>query len=240
MAGFKSPGWASLIDVKTAGGVIDAISRPRLTSYGMVPDPTCDLVHVVASHGRNIVLCEALYPLLHILEVVVRNRVHDAFSAHYGTTEWFRLPWIHANELASIQKAEAELQKHHKALSPDNIVAELTFGFWCSMFNKRYEPSHSNEPWPALLKTVLPRAPRWARTRARILGRLEKARSIRNRVFHHEPVAPIRDLASQYDEFIELLGWFSPDAKVHLSHICRFKSVWNDVLVPLEPTPETA
>lgn len=236
MAGFKSPDWASLIDVKTAGGVIDAISRPRLSSYGMVPDPSCDLVMVVARHGRNIVICEALYPLLHLLEVVVRNRVHDAFSAHYGTTEWFRMPWVYSKELALVEKAEEELQKHHKALSPDNIVAEMTFGFWCSMFNKRYEPHHTNQPWPTLLKSVLPRAPRWARTRSKILERLEKARRIRNRVFHHEPVAHISDLAAQHAELMELLGWFSPDARTHLTHVCRFNQVWGDVLVPLDAT----
>jgi hypothetical protein len=67
---------------KTAAGVIDAISRPRLSNYGMISDRHSDLVTAVASHGRNIVICEAMYPSLHLLEVVVRNRLHDAFSAH--------------------------------------------------------------------------------------------------------------------------------------------------------------
>lgn len=237
MAGFKSPSWASLIDVKTAAGVIDAISRPRLANYGMIPDPGGDLVCVVARHGRNIVVCEAFYPLLHLMEVVVRNRVHDAFSAHYGTTQWFRLPWVHQYDLPLVDKAEAELARRHKAVSPDNMVAELTFGFWCSMFNRRYEPSHTNAPWPMLLKHVLPKAPRWARTRSRILERLEKARRIRNRVFHHEPIAHIPDLAAQHTELSELLGWFSPEAGTHLAHICRFKAVWQDVPVASESEP---
>lgn len=169
MAGFKSPEWASRIDTQTAGGVIDAISRPRLSSYGMIPDPACDLVLIVARHGRNIVVCEALYPLLHLLEVVVRNRLHDA----------------------------------------------------------------TNAPWPRLLKSVLPRAPRWARARAKVLERLEKARRIRNRVFHHEPVAHITDLSMQHDALTALLGWFSPDARTHLTHVCRFRAVWRDDLVPM-------
>jgi len=232
---FNSPPWAARIDVTTAGGVIDAISRPRLTSYGMIPDPECDLVQVVASHCRNILVCESLYPLLHLLEVVVRNRLHDAFSAHYGTTEWFNQSWVDAKDRALIAKAETELAKHQKPISPDNIVAELTFGFWCSMFNKRYEPKDTNLPWPGLLRSVLPRAPRWARKRSTILTRLEKARRIRNRVFHHEPVIHITDLASDYAELVELLGWFSPAARTHLEHICRFERVWGDSLQAVLP-----
>ncbi|HVQ32820.1 MAG TPA: hypothetical protein VMS49_02650 [Lysobacter sp.] len=146
MTVFKSPEWASRIDVGTAGRVIDAISRPRLSSYGMNADPSCDLVAVLARHARNIVVCEAMYPSLHLLEVVVRNRLHDAFSVHYGTTEWFRMPWMHARESALIDRAVQELRRRRKPPSPDNIVAELTFGFWCSMFDRRYEPPHTNEP----------------------------------------------------------------------------------------------
>jgi len=100
MTVFKSPEWASRIDVGTAGRVIDAISRPRLSSYGMNADPSCDLVAVLAS----------------------------------------------ARESALIDRAVQELRRRRKPPSPDNIVAELTFGFWCSMFDRRYEPPHTNEP----------------------------------------------------------------------------------------------
>lgn len=231
MARFNSPEWASRIDVQVASGVIDAISRPRLTTFGMEPSPDCDLIAVVARHGRNVAVCEAFYPLLHFLEIVVRNRIHDVFSAHFGTTEWYRLAWIHPKETALIDKAERELREHRKESTPDNIVAALTFGFWCSLFNTRYEPRDGNEPWPTLIRRVLPRAPRYARTRNGIQGRLEKARKIRNRVFHHEPISHIRDLPAQHAEMVELLGWFSPEVKEHLSHLCRFDQVWNDRLV---------
>jgi hypothetical protein len=235
MPGFNSPPWAALIDVKTAEAVVEAISRPRLAAYGITPDPDCDLTAVVARHGRNIVVSESLYPLLHLLELVLRNRVHDAFRAHFGTDEWFRQPWLDAQERKQVEKAEADLKAHRYPTNPDDVVAALTFGFWCALFNRRYESSHGRGLWPHLLRAVVPRAPRYARTREQLQSRLEKARRVRNRVFHHEPIAHWNNLASQYADLVELLGWFSPEAREHLAHICRFKSVWADTLVPRSP-----
>ena len=80
---FKNPEWASLIDAKLADGVVLALSMPRLSAYGSLP------IESVARHGRNITLCEATYPVLHLLEVVMRNRIHDAFSAHFGALDWY-------------------------------------------------------------------------------------------------------------------------------------------------------
>lgn len=232
MPGFNQPPWAALINVKTAEALVDAISRPRLAAYGMAGPSECDLQSVMARHGRNILVSESLYPLLHLLELVVRNRIHDAFRDHFASDEWFRQAWVDTRDYRHVEKAEEDLRTHKKPQAPDDIVAALTFGFWCALFNRRYEPPHGNEPWPRLLKAVIPRAPRYARTRDNIHVRLEKARYVRNRVFHHEPIAQSSDLARTYDDLVELLGWFSPEAREHLAHICRFKAVWADVLVP--------
>lgn len=235
MSDFNRPRWATLIDVKTAEAVVEAISRPRLRAYGITEGDGGNLTAVVARHGRNIVVCESLYPLLHLLELVLRNRVHDAFRAHFGCEDWFRQPWLKEQERKQLEKAENDLRVHGKPSRPDDIVAALTFGFWCALFNRRYESSHGRGLWPHLLKVVIPRAPRYARTREQLQSRLEKARRVRNRVFHHEPLAHWADLASTYDDLVELLGWFSPEARHHLTHICRFKQVWADVLVPSSP-----
>lgn len=232
MTEFNRPPWAALIDVKTASGVIDAISRPRLGAYGISASDSSDVVSVVARHGRNIVVSESLYPLLHLLELVIRNRIHDVFRLHFGSDEWFRQSWVDDLEYRHITKAEDDLKRQRKPLAPDDIVAAVTFGFWVGLFNRRYEPRNGNEPWPRLLKAVVPWAPRYARTRDTLHSRIEKARHVRNRVFHHEPIAHWPDLDTTYTGLVELLGWFSPEAREHLAHLCRFTSVWADELVP--------
>ena len=218
---FNSPGWAALIDVKMADGVVRAVSAPRLAPYGLVttllvtgagtsvPPGTVsppggspsssgtgsasasNQVEAVARHGRNITLCEAFYPALHMLEVVMRNSIHDAFRQHFAATDWYDQGWLTSGHLNLVNEAKAELTKRSKPVTPDRVVAELSFGFWCGMFSGAYE-THSG-PWPTLLTTVLPRVPKSWRTRPKIKQRVEAARDIRNRIFHHEPITQYAD-----------------------------------------------
>lgn len=229
MPKFNSPSWAVHIDEPTAVGIIDAVSRPRLSAYGLTNDANSDQLLAVAWHARNIVLSESLYPLLHMLEVVIRNRIHDAFSIYYKRSDWYDLAWLRDAEKNMIQDARNDLIKKHKPETPDNIVAALSFGFWCAMFNGFYETASG--PWPFQLKAVLPRVPKSMRTRKKILERLEEVRRLRNRIFHHEPIVNISNLAYQYRDMTEMLGWFSPESKVHIIKICRFNSVNSELIV---------
>lgn len=232
---FNSPSWAALIDVNLATGMVSAVSTARLTPYGL-GNPATPTVEAVALHGRNIALCEAIYPTLHLLEVVMRNRIHDSFTAHFNSADWYDEPWIWAGHAALVAEARTDLAKRNKPDDPDRVVAELGFGFWCGMFHHSYE--FGGGPWPALLSTVLPRVPKNHRTRADVSKRVEEARRIRNRVFHHEPVAKnLNDaqLLKIHQRLVEVVGWFSPEARLHLEHLCRFKAVFGDKLQPLPP-----
>ncbi|PZQ17342.1 MAG: hypothetical protein DI564_05900 [Rhodanobacter denitrificans] len=59
---------------------------------------------------------------------------------------------------------------------------------------------------------------------------MEEARHLRNRVFHHEPIAHTVDLPIRHRNLLELLGWFSPEARQHVENICRFRAVYGDHL----------
>ena len=262
---FNSPQWASLIDVKIAAGVVQAVSRPRLAAYGLTAAPTTPTpplgatatgnatlpsgtvpasgvgpaqssgIQAVAGHGRNITLCEATYPVLHMLEVVMRNSIHNAFRHHYGADDWYDQGWLTPGHTNLVAEAKATLTKRSRPIIPDRVIAELSFGFWCGMFTGAYESASG--PWPTLLTTVLPRVPKSWRTRPKVKQRVEEARDLRNRVFHHEPITHHHDLLVRHRRFVELLGWFSPDAREHIQHICRFNKVFADRLV-LAPPPE--
>lgn len=278
---FKSPHWASLIDVKTADRVVSAVSSVRLVSYGLperrppavavnpaeqapagilgaalagalkaqqpcIPSSQGQAVahdansygnlgvEAVARHARNITLCEAMYPVLHMLEVVMRNSIHNAFSHHFGAANWYDESWLNENHRKLVSDAKAELTKRKKSHDPDRVVAELSFGFWCGMFHFAYEDG-ARAAWPALLSTVLPSVPKSWRTRARVQRRVEDARALRNRVFHHEPITFYADLRERHRHLVEVLGWFSPEARQHIEQICRFNTVYSDTLILTPP-----
>ena len=219
---FKSPTWATFIDATMAEGVAAAISDARLSRYKPLNQEVTN-IQIVAEHGRNIMLCEAMYPSLHMLEIVMRNGIHKVFSWRYGATDWYNQDWLLPGHASLIEDAKAELAKRGKQANPDRVVAELTFGFWCGMFNHPYESPEG--PWPHLIKEVLPRVPKSLRTRSKIKERLERARMVRNRVFHHECITQFPDLRDRHREIVELIGWFSPESRRHVEHMCRFSSV---------------
>lgn len=231
---FKNPQWASLIDADMARGMASALSRARLGSYGLsagtcVGDDACDdWVGPVARHGANIVLSEALYPTLHMIEVALRNRLHETFSNQFVTSEWFEQAWLSQGHTLMVERAKDDLMNRGRSPTVDRVVAELNFGFWCGMFHSRYEAA--GQPWPKLLRAVLPRLPKSWATRDKVSSRVEAVRWLRNRVFHHEPILHLQDIRSRHRAMTELLGWLSPEARAHVESICRFNAVHDDRL----------
>ncbi len=237
---FNKPGWAAVIDVNVADGVAAAISPARLTRFGFNPS-NCDvsdapdkqsqhaaLIGAVARHGYNMVLSESFYPVLHMTELVLRQRLHYAFSEHFSTSFWYDEQWLGAAHSRMIEEAKQELSQRGCPLEPERVAAELSFGFWCGMFHGRYE--QAGGPWPKLLRIVFPRIPKSWATREKVRLRLEAARLIRNRVFHHHPISQFQDLSSRHRALMELLGWLSPEARVHVESLCRFRAVHLDRL----------
>ena len=162
-----------------------AISHERLEAYRM-RGADMNGMNLYVHYAWNIALSESLYPALQGLEIALRNSIHDASAERFGTENWFSddLSLLLPPEQDSIRKARGALIKEGKQPEEEGVIAELSFGFWTSLFDVRYE----QRLWPWLLKPVFPFMPRSIRTRKMLSGRLNRIRHLRNRVFHHEPV----------------------------------------------------
>lgn len=181
----------------------------------------------LARYHWNLRLSEALYPLLHLNEVVFRNIMHQALTHEFGTENWFQGIWMHPREQRAIEKVIAELRKRdgEQPISPDKVVAELTFGFWCSLCDTRYE--HKQILWPKLLRhPLLKQLPKRKRQRRALSSSVNRLRQLRNRVFHHEPIWHWKDLPRRHTDAIELLQWFNPEAARVLQHTDRFNEIY--------------
>lgn len=220
MSRFNSPQWAIQISQPLAKDVAASLSAPRMARHDQSgSDPELAL----ANHAHNLLLCEALYPTLHMLEVVVRNRVHDVLTARFGRPDWYSMAWLSDADYKMVTEAENKLTQHNKALTPDNVIAALSFGFWCAIVNKRYESPTGL--WPNLVPKVIPYAPKPLRSRKSLHSHMEAARYLRNRVFHHEPIRHLPNLRQRYLDLLTLLKMFSPNVRQHTATLCRFSSV---------------
>lgn len=204
-----------------------ALSHERLSAYAQRAPEQGNRV-LFAHYAWNMALSESLYPVLQAMEVLLRNTVDHAARHHFGRTDWYDDSKLiqHPNDRSSIDKAKRILNRQNKPLDPGRIIAELNFGFWTSLFDRRYE----QVLWPRLIKTAFPYMPRRIRTRQTLSRRFHRIRILRNRIFHHEPIWYWQDLPQQHVDILQAISWIEPAMSDLVKTIDRFPSTYNNGL----------
>lgn len=198
-------------------------SEERLNRYLGENNPK---KQAVLLYTWNIELSKSLYPSVQILEVTMRNSLHNALSDYFQTDHWFDDGFLSQSERLTVSQAKEKLSKNGKQLTPGRLVAELSFGFWTSLFDIRYE--HGQTLWPKLLTSVLPFMPRGQRTRRNISRQLNEIRKLRNRIFHYEPIWYWGNLCEQHQNIANVINWLSPVAHEYLKLVDDFVSVYKE------------
>ena len=199
------------------------LSQPRLERYRI--DSSDDLETIVA-YLWNVSLSEALLQGISAFEVALRNSIHNAFTRHAGTDQWF---WsiLKKNDLAVINAKWIKLAEIQRVPpTSGKVIADLTFGFWPFLFESRY-----NEFWrnngEYMLNAVFPYRPinvppHQKVDRAAILRRLNLFIDLRNRVMHHEPILfgiaqpdlgsppPMIAVDVVHAQIVQTLNWIEP------------------------------
>lgn len=194
------------------------ISHPRFNIY--LEEANYNTNAAYQLYLINIELSEALYPALSLLEISLRNVIHQKLKEYFNDDFWFK------NQLpgefqTAIQRAERKIQFQQKTVTADGIIAELNFGFWNRLFN-RY---HAKLLWKPL-RTIFVHLPKQEKQRKNIDESLHRIRNIRNRVYHYEPI--FRDfnyLASVYQEIRLLLFWLHQLLPIILNKVDRFEYI---------------
>ncbi len=155
-------------------------STKRLETYYRLFD--CNREKAIAYYLLNIEISQSCYPLLSTVEILLRNAIHNSCSAHFGTDQWLlhtEIPDIDER----IEKAIYKIKLRKQDPSPDLLVAELTFGFWTSLFHRKY----AKRFWKPLMH-IFPDSTIEKKHRDKISYKLEQIRKFRNRIFHYEPI----------------------------------------------------
>lgn len=177
------------------------LSLDRLEWY-LGPDAAAgDLEQACRWYTFNTAVSAAFYPSLQALEVTLRNRVAHRLDHWYPT--WtsgdaiFREPDCHA-----VREARQLLENRGKPITRGRIVAELSFGFWTGLFANVYD----TDLWRTTLHTVV--YPRMQRHE--LFDQLDRLRTLRNRIAHHEPIIQ-RRLLEDHDRMMNLLERMCPE-----------------------------
>ncbi|MEU1178064.1 hypothetical protein ABZ464_10500 [Streptomyces sp. NPDC005820] len=191
------------------------LSLPRLRRY------------IRAAHGDartaerlywwNIEVSAALLGSLHCLELALRNAVHSALVRHHGRPDWWTVAPLNERGRRLVEDARRSCGRRLRRTTPDDMVAELTFGFWTSLLSSGYD----RDFWVPVLHTAFPH---YRGRRDRLYRDLTSLVLLRNRVMHHEPVHH-RHLAADHDTIYRVLGYLSLELAKEAPAMDRFSTV---------------
>jgi hypothetical protein len=146
----------------------------------------------------------------------LRNAINASFQVYFNNEQWHKEFPIELK--LQIEEVESRLVKSKKAVTIDRIIAELNFGFWTILFNRRYAKYF----WKPLLK-AFPKLPNDSRKRTIVSAKLNHIRTFRNRIYHYEPIVwDIREIVNKRKEIYEILKWIEPETERWAKSIDRF------------------
>lgn len=178
-------------------------SQERLKPYYVAG---ADYEDAVRLYKLNIRVSETFYVSLSILEVALRNAIHSTCKQYFNDDFWFKncLP---ADLSKEVHAVELKMLAAKKIPTADRIVSELTFGFWTTLFNRKY----AQILWKPLHQ-IFRHAPRHLRQRAHISPILNAVRDFRNRVYHYEPLIwNMVVVQKKHQSIVEILHWIDAD-----------------------------
>nr|WP_315040942.1 Abi family protein [uncultured Moraxella sp.] len=154
---------------------------------------------------------------LEYFEVMIRTAAQQAFLATYGKN------WLENNTLHYMlsqqnrEKIQSSIKKykHNSGFLPiDNVVADLSLGFWQELFSKKFV----DRVWKKQFETVFTnfdRSKTIAEHIAIIHTCIDNIRELRNRAFHHEPIFK-RNLRKDIKQIHDVLNRYSDELYHHV------------------------
>ncbi|NSX03127.1 hypothetical protein [Cupriavidus gilardii] len=202
-----------------------AFSSPRVGRY---------LAHcrgnrsmAMEAYRHNLLIAGALTPFLAVVEVCLRNAINRQLVDHYGRLDWWEA-WrgvpLFEKQSSQVVAAKAKLLFRKEPVTPDKIIAELTFGFWVTLFNAEFQAFL----WKPLRK-MFRHLPKVERQRHNVSPILNRLRALRNRVFHHESVLWLSpsDLGQIYKEGVAMLAWIDDALPRWCNGHCQVQAAWS-------------
>jgi len=196
------------------------ISKERLEPY--LQHHKNDLNKAITHYKSNILISEAFYPLLAILEIGLRNSIDFQLSKHFNDKQWYEnaefVKIASRFQINSISEARLNILSEKKELTAGRIISELSFGFWTSLFDTKFEMTL----WKNL-RLTFPNCPKRIRKRKTMSSKFNGIRRLRNRIFHHEAITWNLEILNSYKlQIIEGIEWFDKELLewiVELNHI---------------------
>ena len=196
------------------------LSQARIGTYMLASGH--DETRALKLYLWNAQLGEAFHLPIQSVEIALRNRINSVLVNGYGS-DWWRdatfLALADKRQNDAIAEVQARITKRGQTLVTGQIVAGLSFGFWVSMLDARYNPA----VWTKQLTTGFPSLPS-AISRDDLQKVARRIAKFRNRIWHHEPIFKA-NISDEYSTCMRALSWLCPHKLGWIKPQCKVMSI---------------
>lgn len=203
------------------GKVLRAILSPlRLQEY----EELCghNIVAALRLHCWNTEVSEAFYGSLQYLELGLRNAMDRELVALLGAAWWdaalIRAHYVLAHK---IDAAREDLRRRRKPVTPDRLVGKVPLGFWVALLGSGGRNQYETRLWRPALRHAFPG---YHGSRKDLYKELDRIRTFRNRIAHHQPIHH-RHLEADHASILRLTGYISPELERRVRRHSRVPEV---------------
>lgn len=176
-----------------------------------ISDPRFDKYNSFDEYKENLLFSSHFYIPLSVLEVSLRNAINNYFVNLYGHN-WIlnEAQFLQRDALEKIAHAKKKLEDRHETITHAKLTAELTLGFWTSLFQKPYDKTMRLQTLKGIFSN-LPKQDVKFIDRKIISAQLNHIRKFRNRVFHFEKIIHKDEFLTIQNDIDEILSFLNQE-----------------------------
>ncbi len=159
------------------------------------------------------------------MEIALRNNFDYQLKRRFDDDNWFDNPEfiriVTRFQIDRISDARNSILREKKIITTGKIISELSFGFWTSLLDSKFERTL----WKNI-RLAFPNCPKNIRKRKTMSSKFNGIRKLRNRIFHHESVTWNFSALTNYEnEIIEGIDWLDKELLGWSKELFRFNNV---------------
>lgn len=205
--------------------IINLLSQERIAPYGGL-DAANTRCHDIAIDYYIALqdMSSHFFVILQLLEISLRNRMHTNLSDFFQQKDWYNTfpkTQISQNIVSQTDRA-IKKEFGSRSYNDNDFICRLSFGFWTHLLDKDHR---SDKFWAVKINNVFTN--RGAKNTGALFNELQRAGTLRNRLYHHEPIwkskkympknicflDAVNNIKRNYDQVSELLFLLSIENK---------------------------
>ena len=154
----------------------------------------------------NLQSCKNFYIPLSLIEIAFRNSLNLFFIQRVGENWLLNKAFIKPQLRDKIEVSKKILYQQNKKITHENILAELSFGFFVTFLKKPYQEYFRYKDIMKIFPNISSNGE--IINRHFVYTRINKIRLFRNKVFHHDKIINKSEYKNITDEIYEVLTYF--------------------------------